>query len=266
MQDASILDRISKSIDEFSRKFIQLEIKVNKIKFHEKDNLFTGNNTFTKIPTILENDIKKPLLTDRNSNKVGIINNDILVMDNLTYHYIINNLENDFNIDFSSFIFKNNSSYIFKFTINGLYFILSCINLNGNNYDLMNINLGNGTNLIKQTINIDIDNYGNVLICSNSFSYSLGIKQNISGSLLDEPNSNSLIKIKSDNPSSNLFSFTKYSESDMNDVSQGLCTCDSKIIDTTSNSLLIKCKVDSKIAGIQISDTYYIPMYKVESI
>lgn len=58
-----------------------------------------------------------------------------------------------------------------------MFYIVNAVNLEDINYLIPNINNGNGINLVKQTINIDVDDQMNISIYNNSYSYTSGIQQ-----------------------------------------------------------------------------------------
>ena len=261
-------DEIELIKNQYKQLFCQLLTKTSLKNVEKNNNNFTGDNTFTSIPNVIINNIKRPLLIANTENikenfTITIVNKKLLIYP-LMFNYIIKIVQYNIILDFTNYQLLNNTSYEFNFTITGLFFVDSIINLNGNDYSIININNGNGNNLIKQKVNIDVDNNGNMIIYSNSYSYTTGIIQ--PNNITINSNSDSLINVESSNNNINLFNFINYSSSNNNNLSQALCNGSGKMIDQTSNSLLIKCKVESTIAGININDNYYIQMYKVEEI
>jgi len=85
--------------------------------------------------------------------------------------------------------------------------------------------------------------------------------------LIIDSNSNqdSLIEItNTGSKTKNLFSFIDVSSSNSNNSKYTITTQKDKTIYQDNSGLLLKCEVDSLVAGNKVCGNYYIPMYKVK--
>ena len=238
--------------------------KTTLAEIQANNNTWTGQNNFLQPPEY--NGV--PLLTSNNNiYTVTLTSNYLLILQNFQA-YILKNASGNIILDFSNITFNNSTTYTYKFTTYGIYYAISCINMKNGTHEVLNIYTGIGTDLVKQTVNIDIDNIGNIVVTSESYNFNLANPQpqpeiDVNSGIAITNVGDSAIEIMGSNPTSNLFYFDNYGPSTGNSLDQTLCTGDGKTILSDSTQLLIKCNVTSLVDGVNINGNYYIPMYQV---
>lgn len=247
---------------------------------------FTGNISFTSHPTI--NGV--PILTSTDietviyNNSTQTITNSLSIINGI-YEYIITS-NSLFDIDFSNFVFSESKNYSFRLLIisnTDLFYGNTVSGITVNSVpklsSFQNIHSGTGVNYIIQNITVTVDSSSNVIVLSNTTSYSTTESNNkiktdgiTIENNLDISESDSMIVLKTDedngtgttqSTSKSLFDLSEFSVVSNDSINNTVCTGQSKTIFFDESTLLIKCKIPASIAGMSTDQYYYLPLLKV---
>lgn len=262
----------------------QISTKTTLRRVQRENNNFTGTNTFVINPLISGSNSK--LISEDEADdkyqqlgqslKPTTLETSTLTMVSGFHCYSVNSASSNITLDFSNFPLENNKKYDLEFKIVGSYYITSCTNtyVDGTliSCSLFNLNRGTGTGVVYQKITLFVET-SSITILSNSYSYFLNGLSNNSREFneikldnrLTEEESDSMMEVSSTTNGKYLFEFKNFGNSEVDDEINSISTIGTKTVDQGSSSLLLRCKVQSTIGGVDIDGIYHIPMYRVES-
>lgn len=260
-------------------------IKPSIAKIQRFDHHFTGDIIFGKTPKITNSKIdlndNSSIITKKYSDDTKIskilqitnaINNSNVFSINLeAFCYKINNAEDNFILDFNECVFLENRSYIFTLIIMGIIFPSYCVNINETTIPISNIKSGSGSDIVRMTLIIDTDENLNFMIYANSFLYDTNKTDSRDAAYFNNieiestADTTTAFTLKSAAKTMSFINFTDFSPSEDDDINNCLCTGNNKIANLDASTLFLKCDVDGTVAGNNILDKYYMPMYKLQN-